>query len=122
VIHCRPPSFDETRSPDAARTLGAVVRGALGRASEEGARSIAIASLGTGAYGFPAHVAAPSSLAEVALWLSRSRGSALARIVVFGPGMLTAYAEAAMRVLPSFVPVPLATGGLSVEIPRDASR
>lgn len=118
VIHCRPPSYDAENAHASMRGLRDVVRTALARAAEAGARSVALASLGTGAYGFPARIAAPTTLAEATAWLTRDEAPRLVRVVAFGPKMLSEYAEAAMRVLPSFVPTPTTEGGLSIRIAR----
>lgn len=75
--------------------LASCYRNSLRLAGENGLRSVAFPSIGTGAYGYPAGKAAPVALSAVAGFLSEGKGSlALVRFVLFDAATLRAYGEA----------------------------
>lgn len=74
--------------------LASAYRESLARAREIGARSVALPSLSTGAYGYPLQHAAPLAVRTVATEISEG-GPALARFVLFDDRTFAAYRQAA---------------------------
>lgn len=94
VIHTVGPVWTGGERGEA-EVLASCYRNSLRLAGENGLRSVAFPSIGTGAYGYPVGKAAPVALSAVAGFLSEGKGlPALVRFVLFDAGTLRAYEDA----------------------------
>lgn len=93
IIHAVGPRYAEHRPAEAARLLASAYRSSLELAEDEGIRSIAFPSLGTGIYGYPLQEAAPIALRTVIEYLQQSSGISHIRFVLL-PDSFGAYRDA----------------------------
>lgn len=100
VIHAVGPVWGQ-QSPEASdRLLASACRQALDRAAENGLASVALPSISTGVFGFPADRAARILLREALAHLESE--TSLRRVIfcLFGEEAFTSYREALDEVLP----------------------
>lgn len=98
VIHTVGPVYRDGhhREPE---LLASAYRRSLEVASAHGLRSVAFPSISTGAYGYPVRDAARIALRTVADWLREHEDIELVRFVLFSPGDLAVYQDAATEVV-----------------------
>ena len=89
VIHAVAPIY--RNAPDDPRLLRSAYAAGLRLAEEAGDRTIACPSLGTGAYGWPVHLAAPIALGTVADHLRAGSALTLVIFVLFSQSTLTEF-------------------------------
>jgi O-acetyl-ADP-ribose deacetylase (regulator of RNase III) len=93
VIHAVAPVWQGGNRGEAELLAGAYRR-SLELAAEHGCRSIALPSLGTGAYGYPIDLASRVALTTTREFMLESKLPELARFVLFGAGAYGAFAAA----------------------------
>ena len=99
VIHTVGPVYWREGAERAAELLASAYRRSLEVAAENGVRSVAFPSIGTGAYGYPMDEAAPIALQTVMDYLS-SQGESdleLVRFVLYGRQAYQVYQRALTR-------------------------
>ncbi len=99
VIHTVGPVYHREGPQRAAELLASAYRRSLEVATENGIRSLAFPSIGTGAYGYPLEEAAPIALGTVIDYLSAEleHGIELARFVLYGRQAYSAYCRTLQR-------------------------
>jgi O-acetyl-ADP-ribose deacetylase (regulator of RNase III) len=92
VIHTVGPIWHGGKSNEP-KLLASCYSECLKLAKEHGCKSIAFPSISTGAYGYPAELAAPVALNEICRFLQNDTYIKLVRFVLFGSEMFKIYAN-----------------------------
>lgn len=98
VIHAVGPIYSQPRQRDCAEQLSRAYRNAFLRAAEHGCRSVALPSISTGVYSYPASEAARIALRSARDFLMAGGPLELVRWVLFDDRTYQAFVDAAEEV------------------------
>ncbi len=100
VIHAVAPRYRDGKQGEA-RDLASAYTSALDLAAREGLKSVALPSLGTGAYGYPMEQAARVALGAVMDFLGKNPRVELVRFVLFDAKAFQVYKGAILELAPT---------------------